>query len=372
MIVKNEEKNLQHCIDLARPYVDEMVIVDTGSTDRTVEIATAAGARVEHFTWCDDFAAARNYAFDQCRTPYALVLDADEWFSKLDEVQLKADIQSAMAQGVSLVTMNRNYVPQVCLGMLPNGKQYPDDQMGIGFCPTFRGFLFPKTLRYRGRVHELPDLESTGWHVSQCNMHHSGHMDKQREASKKWYYELGLIKLKEDGDNFQTRSELGTQAYFNGNYKAALGHWKRAVHFSPEDGPALMGLSSSMVALGKFKQARKTMRKARVIWKDCAEVIYNCAWIELFCGDAKRCEELCEETLRKFPSYVSAVMLGVVAMMCQDGNPDGVRALKLGPDGKPRFTKVDEALRSFLELFEKLGQTVCASNLRRALTGERS
>jgi tetratricopeptide (TPR) repeat protein len=78
MMVKNEEAFLEDALRSAAPYVDEMVVVDTGSTDRTVSIARDLGARVEFFEWCDDFSAARNVSLRACRGRYLLVLDADE------------------------------------------------------------------------------------------------------------------------------------------------------------------------------------------------------------------------------------------------------------------------------------------------------
>lgn len=78
MIVKNEAKNLPRCLSLVQPYVDEMVIIDTGSEDGTPEIAASYGAKVGYFPWCDDFAAARNYALTQVSGQWVLMLDADE------------------------------------------------------------------------------------------------------------------------------------------------------------------------------------------------------------------------------------------------------------------------------------------------------
>ena len=65
MIVKNEERTLRRCLDSVRGLMDEIIIADTGSTDRTVEIARDCGAAVCTFPWCDDFAAARNFAFSK-------------------------------------------------------------------------------------------------------------------------------------------------------------------------------------------------------------------------------------------------------------------------------------------------------------------
>lgn len=78
MIVKDEEATLGRVLEDAGPICDEMVVVDTGSTDATIEAATRAGARVETFDWIDDFAAARNFAFDQCAGDWIIWLDADD------------------------------------------------------------------------------------------------------------------------------------------------------------------------------------------------------------------------------------------------------------------------------------------------------
>jgi tetratricopeptide (TPR) repeat protein len=78
MIVRNEEEHLSRCLKSASPYVDEIVIVDTGSSDKTVEIAANYGATIDYFEWCHDFARARNYALSKVTGAWVLVLDADE------------------------------------------------------------------------------------------------------------------------------------------------------------------------------------------------------------------------------------------------------------------------------------------------------
>jgi glycosyltransferase involved in cell wall biosynthesis len=77
-IVKNEAANLARCLASVKPYVDEIIIVDTGSIDETVAIAQQYDAKVSHFQWCDDFAAARNYACSLASGEWILMLDADE------------------------------------------------------------------------------------------------------------------------------------------------------------------------------------------------------------------------------------------------------------------------------------------------------
>lgn len=78
MIVKNEEAMLPVCLKSIREFVDEIVVVDTGSNDSTIDIARSFDARVENFTWINDFSAARNYALGFVKTPWTMWLDADD------------------------------------------------------------------------------------------------------------------------------------------------------------------------------------------------------------------------------------------------------------------------------------------------------
>jgi len=78
MIVRDEEALLPAAIKSVKDFVDEIVIVDTGSRDGTVDLCLGLGASVHHFPWCDDFAAARNFALSHVRTPWTLWLDADD------------------------------------------------------------------------------------------------------------------------------------------------------------------------------------------------------------------------------------------------------------------------------------------------------
>ena len=78
MIVKNEESCIADCLNSVKDFVDEMVIIDTGSKDSTVSICKAMGARVEYLPWPGDFAPARNFALSHAKGDWILVLDADE------------------------------------------------------------------------------------------------------------------------------------------------------------------------------------------------------------------------------------------------------------------------------------------------------
>ncbi len=84
MIVKNEAENLPRVFESIQDAFDEVVITDTGSTDNTMEVATTFGAKLSHFDWVDDFAAARNFNFEQVKTDYVLWMDGDDVLHNVD------------------------------------------------------------------------------------------------------------------------------------------------------------------------------------------------------------------------------------------------------------------------------------------------
>ncbi|MBN3897653.1 MAG: glycosyltransferase [Nostoc sp. NOS(2021)] len=92
MIVKNEAATLPKCLNSVRKVVDEMVVLDTGSIDRTPNIAQQLGAKVHHFKWCNDFSAARNAALKYVSGDWILVLDADETLTPAIVPQLREAI----------------------------------------------------------------------------------------------------------------------------------------------------------------------------------------------------------------------------------------------------------------------------------------
>lgn len=105
MIVKNEEHTLERCLSSIADAVDEIVIADTGSTDRTKEIAESYGARVADFPWIDDFAAARNFAFALAREDYILWLDADDLL-KPDDLERFRLLKESLDPTVDAVSMH--------------------------------------------------------------------------------------------------------------------------------------------------------------------------------------------------------------------------------------------------------------------------
>ena len=95
MIVKNEEDHLARCLDSVEGLVEEIVVVDTGSTDRTVEIASHYTSKVYSYEWKDDFSDARNYSFSKASMDYCMWMDADDVLEEPEHdrfIQLKQSL----------------------------------------------------------------------------------------------------------------------------------------------------------------------------------------------------------------------------------------------------------------------------------------
>jgi glycosyltransferase involved in cell wall biosynthesis len=138
MIVKNEAANLSRCLDSVRNLPDELIIVDTGSSDATTEIAADHGARVLRFDFArTDFAAARNHGLAQASGRWILVLDADETLHP----ESRARIQSLVAQSED------------------TGYYFERDNHSAQTTRDYVVRLFPNRpeYRYKGRVHETID-----------------------------------------------------------------------------------------------------------------------------------------------------------------------------------------------------------------------
>jgi glycosyltransferase involved in cell wall biosynthesis len=149
--VKNEQENLQRCLASVEEVFDEIIVVDTGSTDRTKEIARELGAKVFDFEWVDSFAAARNEALSHATGDYAFWLDADDVVEPVERVKLLA-----LLRGLSEPPdVPGAHVVRCACAPSPDGKK------GATVVDRIRLFPFRHGVRRAYRVHEqiLPSLK---------------------------------------------------------------------------------------------------------------------------------------------------------------------------------------------------------------------
>ena len=185
ILTKNEEKDIESAIQNARQCADEIVVVDSGSTDRTVELAEKNGARVVFREWDNDFAAQRNFALTQTEADWVLYLDADERMND----QLLAAVKKIVANDRPAAgAENRNAtaagqassdLPATFLANKTGRKQYSLQRKSVAFGkkfsygplhPDWVTRLFPReSVTWVGKVHEHPEcslpLEKLPGHI---------------------------------------------------------------------------------------------------------------------------------------------------------------------------------------------------------------
>ena len=176
MIVRDEENNLPHCLESVRGLFDEIVIVDTGSIDRTKEIAREFGAKVFDFVWIDDFAAARNEALSHATGDYAFWLDADDVVDPIEVEKLRAILQQLRAGDRAAYVVRCACDPS------------PDGTGGDTVVDHIRLFPLREDVRWTYRVHEqiLPALRRAKVPVrwTDLTVRHTGYVDKALRARK--------------------------------------------------------------------------------------------------------------------------------------------------------------------------------------------
>ncbi|MBW1980185.1 MAG: tetratricopeptide repeat protein [Deltaproteobacteria bacterium] len=218
MIVKDEAHNLPDCLRYIKKVVDEIVVVDTGSVDETKSIAKDLGARVFHFDWCDDFAAARNESIHHARGDYILWLDADDRVDPNEIAKIKQlrKILSRSKDKAFYVVVN---------------SHWPTD----GDSQFLQLRIFPKLagVRFEGRIHEqiFHKLQEHGVELVQTDIiiRHTGY-DSAEAVLQKGQRNLQIIldELREDLDNPVLHYNAGRTLAALGRYEQAVAHMEKA------------------------------------------------------------------------------------------------------------------------------------------------
>jgi tetratricopeptide (TPR) repeat protein len=269
MIVKNEECNLGGCLATVRDLVEEVVVVDTGSTDRTREIAKSFGAVLGEFPWIDHFAAARNAALERASGDYAFWMDADDRLDADNRVKLKTLFASLTGQNDAYV-MKCWCVP---------------DKPGAGSTVVDHVRLFRHVPQHRWtfRVHEqiLPSLRSTGADIrwSDVVVQHVGYIDPKLRR-RKLDRDLRLLKIDEaeNPNSPFNLFNLGCVYRELGEHQAAVRVLEKSLSLSlPQDSIArkiYSTLAHSQAQTGEVNKAARTLHEGRSHYPDDPELLF--------------------------------------------------------------------------------------------------
>jgi glycosyltransferase involved in cell wall biosynthesis len=224
MIVKNEAENLPRCLESVKNFVDEMVVVDTGSTDNSKAIAQRYGAKIYDFKWIDDFSAARNYGLEQASGEWILVLDADEALDEQSRLSLrsilidsKVDAYNCILRNVLSVEPQLVYHDQVFQGWIRIFRNRPQYR----FESIYHESVFPSLLRQNALIENSSFII---WHYGLLKEGVQGGEIARRERA--WRYLQKAVE--EDPYNGNLLFYLGNEYYTRGDLENAYQVLKRA------------------------------------------------------------------------------------------------------------------------------------------------
>jgi len=191
MIVKNEEKNIERALEWAKGFAFEQIVVDTGSTDRTVDIAVKAGAKVYHFEWINDFAAAKNYAMDLAKGDWIAILDADEYMSSEDARDLMTILKRIGNDPVASRECDAITCPFVNLDDKGNVNSIINHQ---------RIFRNRPYLRFKGKIHEVVKLRNSHFIAENIRIIHTGYTQAVYTDAGKMERNVTLLRSEHEKD----------------------------------------------------------------------------------------------------------------------------------------------------------------------------
>jgi tetratricopeptide (TPR) repeat protein len=286
MIVKNEEANLPVCLGSVADLMDEVIVVDTGSADRTREVAARFGARVHEFPWCDDFGAARNEGLRHATGDWVLWLDADDCLDEDNRQRLRAVFTRLGGEMDA-------YAMKVRSALDPA-------QSAAKLLDQVR--LFPRhpEVRWRYRVHEqiMPAVNLRGGSVRWTDViiDHRGYQDAALRR-RKLERNLRLLHLdeKDHPEDAYVLFNLGWSYQDLGRHAEALPLLRRSLERAKPQASIVRKLyvllTEGQRALGRRDEALAVCRAGRERFADDAELLYLEAGLRHDGGDVRGTEE---------------------------------------------------------------------------------
>ncbi|AJH01325.2 glycosyl transferase [Clostridium beijerinckii] len=222
MIVKNEEENIKNCLSKVDNFIDEIIIVDTGSTDNTKAIVSKFTDKVYEFRWCNDFSKARNFSISKSSNDWILILDADEFITDFSRDKLHEFINDSLNQNkvgrIQRVNImedssgNKKYVERV--NRLFNKRYF-----------HYEGIIHEQIVALDGKTYETGDVNITADHV--------GYTKEVLNRTDKLKRNIYLLKeaIKDKFDDPYLYFQLGKSYYMLKDYRTSIFYFEKALCF---------------------------------------------------------------------------------------------------------------------------------------------
>lgn len=238
IIAKNEEKRIEKCLASIKPYGFEIVVVDTGSTDNTKEIAGKYADKVLDFEWCDDFSAARNFSLRAASNNWIFMLDCDEYIKTMDVEELNY-FRKHLADSVGSVS-RENIVTA-------NGVPIIDNT------DNTERFFNRRFFHYTGIIHEQLTPKhgnEISAYLLQTTIMHTGYDMSEEECAAKYRRNFTLLKkqLATDPENPYLYYQLGKSCEIIEDFPNACEYYSKGLTFDLD--PELAYVQAMVVSYG--------------------------------------------------------------------------------------------------------------------------
>jgi tetratricopeptide (TPR) repeat protein len=297
MIVKDEEEMLPGCLEPLHGVVDEMIVVDTGSTDRTVEIAESFGAKVVHFPWNGSFADARNVSIDNATGDWIMYLDADEHLEAEDAPKLRDLLGRTWREGFNLVETNYT-----------GGEDTGSATTHL----ALRLWRRRPEYRFEGRIHEqkthtMPMYLAERFETTTIRVRHYGYLNQRIASKEKSQRNIELLEqeARENPSPFNDYN-LGSEYLALGDAAKARMHFDRAWEsLRSMPGMASAGYVPLLVSraararreAGDHAAAAQAVEDGLATYPDHTDLVMEAALSAREQGDLERARQLAERCL---------------------------------------------------------------------------
>ncbi len=311
MIVRDNAETIRPCLESIRPWVDEMIVVDTGSKDNTPELVRRCGARLYHFPWCDDFSAARNESLKHACGEWLFWMDSDDTIDaengrKLRELALAASDPTILG-----------YVMQV---HCPGGGE--DGQADVTVVDHVKLVRNRPELRFEGRIHEqiLPAIRRAGGEVAFTDIFvvHSGadHSPKGQERKLRRDFRLLELDLQDRPDHPFVLFNLGMTRADAGEHEKAVAALERSIQVAdPSEShvrKAYALLVGSHCQLDRYDDAWRACQEGRRHYPQDAELLFREGVLHHHFGRLREAEQAYLAVLAgRDPRHFSSVDRGI-------------------------------------------------------------
>jgi Glycosyltransferases involved in cell wall biogenesis len=270
MIVRDEENVLERCLKSAANLVDEIIVVDTGSKDRTKEIAHSYGSAVYDYEWKSDFADARNYSVSKATGRWILFLDADEYFEEINPHLLKSFLASLdSTRPIGVILPIYNFVAEEQQGNISESKsmrifaRHPD----LTFVRPIHEQLISKSGKLIELSYELP-------------IYHSGYTTAIIESKNKFQRNKEIFsRMRDEGQWTRYDSfTLGNEYFAQDRYLEALNCYIEADHRSERQKTwlplCIIGEINCLMKLERFTEAFEQIRRGQTLWPKACDFFW--------------------------------------------------------------------------------------------------